>query len=505
LRSAPATLRYSDHVQGSGKQFLAQACRLNLEGAVSKRADSTYAGIRSRDWVKIKCSRQQELVIGGFTDPKGRRPGLGALLLGVYEPEGGLRYSGKVGTGFDQQSLDTLRKKLEPLERNAPPFQNPPRGFEARGVHWVKPELVAEVGFAEWTADGTLRQPSFKGLREDKKAAEVVRESAQPMTSSSAGAEKKPGSNRRAPAAQRAAAAPASVAGVALSHPDKLLYPDAKLSKLDLARYYEAVGDWIVPHLQNRPLSLLRCPNGWQSECFFQKHADKSVHAAVKKVMVPQGTGSATYMMVNSASGIVGLVQLGVLELHPWGARAPKLERPDRLVFDFDPDEAISWEQLAEAVGLARSLLGELGLTGFLKTTGGKGLHVVLPIRPTLSWDQAKRFTRAVAELMVNTFPDRFVASAAKTKRIGRIFIDYLRNAEGATAVAAFSTRARANAPVATPIAWDEIDRDLRFDYFNLRSVPERLARLKADPWAQFFSMKQSVTAAMLKRLGVAG
>jgi bifunctional non-homologous end joining protein LigD len=282
-----------------------------------------------------------------------------------------------------------------------------------------------------------------------------------------------------------------------------LLYPDAKLSKLDLARYYEAVGDWIVPHLQHRPLSLFRCPDGWQGECFFQKHADKSVHAAVERVVVPEGNGRATYMMVNSVSGIVALVQLGVLELHPWGSRAPKLERPDRLVFDFDPDDAISWKELADAVGLVRSLLGELGLTGFLKTTGGKGLHVVLPIRPTLSWDQAKGFTKSVAQLLVNTFPERFVASAAKTKRKGRIFIDYLRNAEGATAVSAFSPRARANAPVATPIAWDELDRDVRFDYFNLRSVPKRLARLKADPWAQFFTMEQSVTAAMLKRLGV--
>jgi bifunctional non-homologous end joining protein LigD len=295
-----------------------------------------------------------------------------------------------------------------------------------------------------------------------------------------------------------------SVAGVELSNPNKLLYPDARLSKLDLARYYETIGDWIVPHLANRPLSLLRCPDGWKGQCFYQKHADKGAHPSVGRVEVPEATGNATYMMITSVAGVVGLVQLGVLEFHPWGSQAPKLDRPDRLVFDFDPDDSITWTQLAEAVQLLRSLLVELGLTGFLKTSGGKGLHVVVPIRPTLSWDQAKRFAKAIADSMVRTFPDRFIATASKSRRKGLIFVDHLRNAEGATAVCAYSLRARANAPVATPIAWEELTRDVRSDYFNLRNIPLRLERLKANPWGAFFDLKQSVTAAMLKRLDVA-
>jgi bifunctional non-homologous end joining protein LigD len=252
---------------------------------------------------------------------------------------------------------------------------------------------------------------------------------------------------------------------------------------------------------KGRPLSLLRCPDGWQAECFYQKHVDKAADPAIAQVEVPERSGGATYMMANSLAAIVGLVQLGVLELHPWGSRAPKLERPDRLVFDLDPDKAVSWQQLADAAALLRALLGELGLAAFVKTTGGKGLHVVVPIRATLSWEQAKAFAKSVADSMVTAFPRRFVARASKVRRKGRIFIDYLRNAEGATAVSAYSLRARANAPVATPIAWEELRRDVRFDYFSLASVPQRLKRLKVDPWAEFFNTEQSVSAATLKRL----
>jgi len=294
-----------------------------------------------------------------------------------------------------------------------------------------------------------------------------------------------------------------SVAGVRLSHPDKLLYPDAKLSKLDLARYYEGIRDWIIPHLKNRPLSLLRCPDGWKAQCFYQKHADKSVHSSVGRVEVPEKSGSATYMTIKSIGGLVGMVQWGVLELHPWASQTPKLDHPDRLIFDFDPHEGMPWKKLVEAVQLLRSLLEELGLVGFLKTTGGKGLHVVVPVRASLSWDQSRRFAKAVADLMVHTYPDRFIATASKARREGLIFVDHLRNAQGATAVCAYSPRARANAPVATPIAWEELDRDVRFDCFNVRNVPARLAHLKVDPWAGFFDVRQSVTTAMLKRMDV--
>lgn len=295
-----------------------------------------------------------------------------------------------------------------------------------------------------------------------------------------------------------------SVAGIALSHPDKLLYPDAKISKLDLARYYETIGDWIAPHLKDRPLSLVRCPDGWKGQCFYQKHADKSVNAAVGRVSVPEGKSHATYLMANSVPAIVSLVQWGTLELHPWGSREGKLDRPDRLTFDFDPDEGITWQQLAESVNLLRTLLEEIGLRCFLKTTGGKGLHVVVPVRPTLDWDRVRGFSKAVAELLVRTFPDRFIATMSKSRRKGKIFVDYLRNAEGATAVCAYSPRARANAPVATPIEWEELTQDVRLDHFNVRNVPQRLQQLKADPWRDLFNVKQSITPTMQKRVGAA-
>jgi bifunctional non-homologous end joining protein LigD len=512
-------LRYSIDVRGSGAEFFKQACALDLEGAVSKRADSTFReGVRTRDWVKVKCGKRQEMVIGGFTDPQGSRSGFGALLLGIYE-SGELRYAGKVGTGFDDKTLNKLRPILGKLEQRETPFVNPPRGFEAKGAHWIKPQLVAEIAFTEWSNDGALRHPSFQGLREDKKPSDVVRE--KPAAGEPGGSQTGPAPRRRAAAAvdgtrSRAAArssktevttdaASDTVAGVKLSHPDKQLFPEAKLNKRDLAHYYEKIADWILPHLRGRPLALVRCPDGWSKQCFFQKHADKSVHAAVTRVEVPEGKGTSTYFAANSLPALVALVQWGVVELHPWGSRAPKLDRPDRLIFDFDPDDGVNWKELVDGVRVLRALLDDLGLAGFLKTTGGKGLHVVVPIRATLDWEQAKGFTKAVADLLVGTFPDRFVATLAKAQRKGKIFIDYLRNAEGATAIAPYGIRARKNAPVSTPIAWKDLARDLRYDYFNVRNVPGRLTRLQEDPWAALATTNQTVTRAMFKRVGYPG
>jgi bifunctional non-homologous end joining protein LigD len=293
-----------------------------------------------------------------------------------------------------------------------------------------------------------------------------------------------------------------AVAGVTLSHPEKQLFPEAKLAKQDLALYYEKVADRILPHLRDRPLSLVRCPDGWNRQCFYQKHADKSVHQAVTRVEVPESTGKAMYFAANSLAALVGLVQWGVVELHPWGSRAPRLDRPDRLLFDFDPDPGVAWPRIIEAVGLLRALLEDIGLAGFLKTTGGKGLHVVVPVRATLDWGEAKDFTRAIADVLVRDFPDRFVATASKRRRKGKIFIDYLRNAVGATAIAPYAMRARANAPVSTPITWEELSaEDIRFDYFNVRNISQRLSRMRNDPWTSFDATKQSVTRAMIKRV----
>ncbi|MEO8133437.1 MAG: DNA ligase D [Betaproteobacteria bacterium] len=523
------SVRFGPEVRGNAAEFFRQACALHLEGVICKRADSTYEGVRSRNWLKVKCMQRQEMVVGGYTDPQGSRQGFGALLLGHYD-EGGLRFAGKVGTGFDDTVLRKLTAQLKKLEQDETPFVNPPQGYAAKGAHWVLPELVAEIAFAEWSDDGALRHPSFQGLRMDRKPTEVVREmpvSPQAATTQAAAATstgtktaptrtvstktaatKAPQKATRGDAAPGGASAartaenPDLVAGVKISNPDKLYFPEGGLTKRDVALYLEQVAPQLVPHVKGRPLSLVRCPDGWTKQCFYQKHADRSVNEVVPRMEVPEGEGTATYMGADSAKALVALLQWGVIELHPWGSRVPQLDRPDRLVFDFDPDEDLPWKDIVTAAGLLRTLLDEMKLVGFLKTTGGKGLHVVLPIRATLTWDDAKSFTKAVADFLVRTFPDRFTAVLAKERRKGKIFIDYLRNAEGATAIAAYALRARANAPVATPIDWSELDRDVRFDHFNIRNVPERIASQKADPWAAFFKTRQSITLAMKKRLG---
>jgi bifunctional non-homologous end joining protein LigD len=513
-------IRYSDHVQGEGRAFFEEACKLGLEGIVSKRADSAYRGARGHDWVKAKCKQRQEVVIGGWSDPQGSRTGFGALLIGVHDADGKLRYAGKVGTGFNQKTLDSLMQELRKRAEDKPAFVDPPTGAEGRRSHWVKPDLVAEVEFTEWTRDDTLRHPSFIGLRRDKRAREVVREfagEAAEETEAPAATSKRaqrtphpsplPARGERERDAQRLAgegsADKGSIAGVALSNPDKLLYPEAKITKRELAEYYAAIGDWMVPHLENRPLTLVRCPNGWNAHCFYQKHVKEALGPFLKAVDVPEADGVAQYMMANSVGAIVSLLQMGVLEIHPWGSRKPALDKPDRIVMDFDPDEALPWSSLVEAVTVLRKLLDTLGLRGFLKTTGGKGLHVVLPIAPTHDWAAITAFTKAIADLMVMSFPDRFTAKLNKATRTGKILVDYLRNAEGATAIAPYSLRAKKNAPVSMPIAWEELKHDVRFDHFNVRNAAARLRKQKRDPWADFLGLDQRITPHMMRALGM--
>jgi bifunctional non-homologous end joining protein LigD len=297
--------------------------------------------------------------------------------------------------------------------------------------------------------------------------------------------------------------APDEVAGIAISNGAKLLYPEAGITKLDLARYYETVGDLLVPHVRDRPLTLVRCPNGWDKPCFYQKHATEGLSAAIERIDIRDSGGVQPYMMANSVGALVALLQMGVLELHPWGSRAPKLDYPDRLVFDFDPDESLGWDKLTDAITVLRKLLDTLELEAFLKTTGGKGLHVVIPLQPTRTWDEAKTFCGAVAEMLVQAFPDRFTSKLAKARREGRIFVDYLRNAEGATAVAPYSARAKARAPVAMPIDWSAIKDDVRFDYFNVANVPALLGKRKRDPWDRMSRVRQELTDTMLRQVGI--
>jgi bifunctional non-homologous end joining protein LigD len=513
LESAPALLRMSGHIQGAGSAFFAQACALGTEGMISKRKDAPHRPGRSRNWLKVKCALRQEMVIGGYTDPEGKRQGFGALLLGVYEEDGGLRYCGKVGTGFDDESLRLLHERLKPLEIARPAFRNPPRGAEARRAHWVEPRLVAEIAFTEWTNDGTLRHPSFQGLREDKKARDVVREHAVDEHSVS-GAEAPDGrssaaARRRSRAAQAPQSARASetasedvVAGIRITNPQKLLYPEAGINKLELALYYDAASEWILPHVRNRPLTLVRCPNGWSQTCFYQKHPAARLAPDIERITVQESKGPRVYMMANSREALVALLQMGALELHPFGSRAPRLDCPDRIIMDLDPGDGVDWQALAEAARLMRTLLEELGLRAFLKTTGGKGVHVVVPLQPRLGWVDVKRFAKGLADLVTHTFPERYIAIASKARRAGKIFIDYLRNGEGATAIAPYSVRARRNAPVAMPIEWDALDGpDLRFDCYNVRNASRHIGERGGDPWAEFFEVRQSVTKAMMRKV----
>jgi bifunctional non-homologous end joining protein LigD len=530
IETGGGPIRWSDHVAGHGEDFYRQACRFGLEGIISKRADLAYHSGRSKDWLKVKCLQRQELVIGGFTEPEGTRAGLGALLLGFYE-DGRLVYAGKVGTGFTAQVLVDLRRRLERSERQSPPFVNPPRGAEARGAHWVEPKLVCEVAFSEWTRDAHLRHPTFQGLREDKPAREVRRELPEAPPAASRGKAEAPhrgsgGAKKTAPAkaprsaraAPPAKATPASahvsapkprgaveVAGVRLTHPDKVLYPGRGLTKRDLAEYYERIGDWILPQIANRPLVLVRCPEGQGGECFYQKHLTHQFPDAVLRVAVEEGGKTVQYGAVDSLAGLVSLVQMGALELHVWGAHRDQIERPDYAVFDLDPDVGLAWERVVEAALDLRDLLAETGLRSFLKTTGGKGLHVVLPLARRHGWDELKAFTRAVVEGMVAGHPDRFTSNPLKARRRGRIFVDYLRNGRGATSIAAYSTRSRPGAPVSTPLAWEELAGDVRADTWTIENLPERLESLGADPWREMSAVKQSITAAMKRRWRVSG
>ncbi len=490
------TLRYSDHLDTQGEAFHERACQMGLEGIICKRADSRYQQKRSRDWLKVKCVSHEEFVVGGYTEPGGSRSGFGSLLMGAYGKQG-LVYAGRVGTGFSNRLLDQLSATLQALEVKRSPFHgNVP---DSRSVHWVRPELVIEVEFTERTRDGRLRHPSFRGLREDRNPEEIRMTPTKQMAAEDAPEQAPP----PAKPATRRRKDETSLLGVRLTSPDRVLFPEQGLTKLDLARFYEQIQAWVLPRLARRPLSLVRCPQGRNEECFFQKHPRRAIPADVPRIDVPEKKGSAEYVYVESAADLVGLVQAGALEIHPWGSRIDHLEQPDSLVFDLDPDEGMPWKEILRVARTLRERLESLGLTPFLRTTGGKGLHLVVPIVPSAEWDQAKAFAKGVAEAHASDDPKRLTTHMAKAKREGRIFIDYLRNGRGATAVASYTVRARNNAPVAVPIRWDELNAALRADRYNVQNLRRRLSALREDPWADFSEAARPLDAGLLKQVGV--
>jgi bifunctional non-homologous end joining protein LigD len=487
---AGGALRYSDHVVGHGPAFLARACSHGLEGMISKRADAPYRGGRGGGWVKVKCIREQEFVVGGYTEPEGSRQGLGALHVGAYDGDSRLLYCGKVGTGFTAATLRDLRERLERLVRREPPFLNSPRGAAARTTRWTEPELVVQVRYTEMTQDGRLRHPSFTGVREDKAASDVHLEVPDSISPARAGGRKRGGTE--------------VIGGVRLTNPTRTLYPEVDVTKAELAEYYDAVSSWMVPHIADRPLTLVRCPAGVDGNCFFQKHFDrKTVPDGVRLIEIEERDGPELYGVLNDAAGLISLVQLSALELHTWNSRADRLDRPDRFIIDLDPDPGIGRDQLVDGALHVRDLLEEIGLASFLKTTGGKGFHVVVPLVRRSGWDEVKAFSAAVASLLTRAAPDRYTTEMSKKKRVGRILLDYLRNVRGATAIEAYSTRARPGAPVAAPIHWDELGEGVMPDSFNVRNMPSRMATLKADPWKDMGAVRQSLTAPMKRQVGL--
>lgn len=474
-RAANGQPRLSDELPGDGQSLLTAACRLELEGVICKRRDAPYRSGRSRVWLKVKCGKRQEFVVVGYTPPQGSRIAIGALLLGVGEP-GGLRYAGRVGTGMPHAMLVSLLRRLKPLHRAASPFGDHPTGLPA-GVRWVEPRLVVEVAFTEWTTEGRLRHPSLIAVRDDKPARDVVREAENPARPELEGAM-------------------STLAGVTISNPTRVVYPEPGLTKRDVAAFINKVAPLMLPHVAGRPLTFVRCPEGITDECFFQKHWTGTLPSTLDTVMVTQSDETRPYVVVHDAAGLVTLVQWGILEVHLWGARADSLERPDRITFDLDPGEGVTWADMRTGATAVRTVLEAVGLTSWLKTTGGKGLHVVVPIERRSAWVDVSTFARAVAERLSGEAPSRFVSVAAKAQRPGRIFIDWMRNTRGATSVAPWSARARPGAGVSVPVAWSQLGRVTAGDHWTIPSIMK--GRLPADAWREMDGARQRLTKQMI-------
>jgi bifunctional non-homologous end joining protein LigD len=458
LKGVSPPLLYGDHVIGKGEALFAAICKEGGEGIISKKASAPYRGTRTRDWLKIKCIQRSEFVIVGWSESDKRR-GFRSLLLGVNE-DGGLRYAGKVGTGFNGRLIDELMERMEPLAVDKPAVEVP--RSERKGAHWIKPQLVAEIAYTEVTTDGVLRHPSFIALREDKPAKQVVRETPKKLKAS----EKK--GDR--PTAESL--------GIRISNPDRIIYPEGNLTKGALADYYAAIGPLIMIDGARRPMTLIRCPQGRSKKCFFQKHDSGSMGEHVKHVPVKEKNGSVQdYLYFDDIRGLLSCVQMGAIEFHGWGSRVEKIEYPDRLVFDLDPDVGLDFGKVKEAAVRLRALLGDLGLTTFPLLSGGKGIHVVVPLDASRDWPTVKSFADRFSRAIAQAEPEMFTANIRKVERKGRIFLDWLRNQRGATAVMPYSARAREGAPVAAPIAWEELDQYEGGNHFTINDADGLLER----------------------------
>ncbi|GAB5343288.1 DNA ligase D [Pseudomonas fluorescens] len=476
-------LRFSEAFAANQRDIFESACDLALEGVIGKRAGSPYVCSRSADWIKLKCRLRQEFVIVGYTRPQGSRSGFGALLLAVNDAAG-LVYAGRVGTGFDQAALKSIYAQLARLERKTSPLEQALTSTQARGVHWVEPSLVGEVNFTEWTREGVVRQASFIALRTDKPVTQITRELP-----------------RSAKSVKKTTPAKRVSSGVNITHPDRVIDPQTGTQKQQLAAYYESISEWILPFLCRRPVSLLRAPQGIEGEQFFQKHSERLAIAHIKQLDQTLDPGHARLMEIDTASALIGAVQMGTIELHTWGATSDHIETPDLFVLDLDPDPALPWKAMLEAAQLTLSVLDELGLQAFVKTSGGKGLHLVVPLARRDGWETVKAFAKAIAQFMAQQLPERFSATSGPKNRVGKIFIDYLRNARGASTVAAYSVRARPGLPVSVPVSREELKGLRSAQQWTIANLHERLKQLKDDPWAGY-AHRQKISKTMWDKLG---
>ncbi|WP_284619560.1 DNA ligase D [Aquabacterium humicola] len=493
-------LRFSAAFDADPASLLLSARQLKLEGLMAKRADAPYVSRRTETWLKLKARQRQEFVIGGFTDRGGERRAreIGSLLLGVLDERGKLVPVGSVGTGWDGRSAAELKDRLVPLERATSPFAGdaaPPSGRWSRRnagqERWVEPQLVAEVTFAEWTPDEQIRHATFEGLRFDKPAEQVRREVPRPVDPAPA-AKRRPAS-----AAKNGAVDASNRRQVKVSHPERVIDPSTGLTKLDLVRYYESVADWMVPHLKGRPCSLVRGPEGVGGELFFQKHPEALRIPELKTLDPALWPDHQALLEVPSALALAGAAQMNVIEFHTWNATVRDIAHPDRVIFDIDPGEGVAWPRVIEAAVLVRGLLEELGLKSWLKTSGGKGLHVVVPLKPQHDWDTVKNFSQAVVQHLAKVIPNRFVAKSGASNRVGRIFVDYLRNSHGATTAAAYSARARPGLGVSMPIAWDQLPEIRSGAHWTIADAREHLSFVKEDPWADYAKSRQTLAKAL--------
>ncbi|MDD2190099.1 MAG: DNA ligase D, partial [Eubacteriales bacterium] len=482
MKNSPENLYFSRHIRGNGKESFAAACESGMEGIVGKKADSVYSGTRTGDWIKLKCDKRQEFVIGGYTLSDKRTSGISSLLLGVYENEE-LVYTGRAGTGLSQSDMNELEKKFVALRRTASPFKYEPKTRSNENITWLEPELAAEIKFAEWTKDNLLRHASFKGIRTDKNPKDIKREKADDKTLPASFVKEAEGPMKPLKPNDLI------IEGIKITSPEKVIFTDPEITKEDVIRYYAKVSDRMLPFVKHRIISIVRCPEGISQPCFYKKHPGPGTKGIVTIPVSTSEGETEEYFYIENASGIISEAQMGTLEFHTWGSCIDQLEKPDIMVFDLDPDEGMDLSRIRQGVRDLKSILSELSLDSYLKISGGKGYHVVVPWKPAASWDEYHDFAKRVAEVMEQKWPDRYTSNVRKAKRVDKIFIDWIRNGRGATSISPYSLRARKGARVSMPIGWDELDTVAP----DSITMEEAILRIDGnDPWEDFFVISRS-------------